>query len=145
MQVELLEKEAEYRTISANHHLNEFVNSLKLPRVIMLLVPAGKIVDEVIHDLLPLLAKNDLLIDCGNSHFTDTNVRYNQLAKSAIHFMGVGISGGESGARLGPSIMPGGSKGDYDREMCIRDSTYCDVLNNFRSRHVNERRSGIWK
>ncbi len=114
-QVELLTKEAEYRTISANHQLNEFVNSLKLPRVIMLMVPAGEIVDEVIHELLPLLAKNDLLIDCGNSHFTDTNARYDQLAKSAIHFMGVGISGGESGARHGPSIMPGGSKGDYER------------------------------
>jgi 6-phosphogluconate dehydrogenase len=78
-------------------------------------VPAGKIVDDVINDLKPFLSEDDLLIDCGNSHFTDTNIRYEELKKSAIHFMGIGISGGELGARHGPSIMPGGPKEVYER------------------------------
>jgi 6-phosphogluconate dehydrogenase len=81
----------------------------------MLLVPAGPIVDSVVEELKPLLSKGDLIMDCGNSHFTDTNRRLDALAKENIHFMGVGISGGESGARFGPSIMPGGSKDAYDR------------------------------
>jgi len=114
-QVETLKKEAGDRNVFATSDLNGFVKGLKIPRVIMLLVPAGKIVDEVIAELKPLLSENDLLMDCGNSHFTDTNIRIDQLAESAIHFMGVGISGGESGARNGPSIMPGGSKKVYER------------------------------
>lgn len=76
----------------------------------MMLVPAGKIVDDVINELKPHLSKEDLLMDCGNSHFTDTNRRIAQLQDSGIYFMGVGISGGELGARNGPSIMPGGSE-----------------------------------
>ena len=114
-QVALLKKDAGKRSISATSNLNEFVTALKMPRVIILLVPAGKIVDEVIQELKPLLSENDLLMDCGNSHFTDTNTRIEELAKSTIHFMGVGISGGESGARYGPSIMPGGTKDVYAR------------------------------
>ena len=112
-QVELLKKDSGDRNIYATSVLEEFVNALKAPRVIMLLVPAGKIVDEVIQELKPLLSGDDLLMDCGNSHFTDTNTRIEELAKSGIHFMGVGISGGESGARYGPSIMPGGPKDIY--------------------------------
>ncbi len=114
-QVELFRKEAADRNVMATSQLDEFINSLKTPRVIMLLVPAGKIVDEVINELKPLLSKDDLLMDCGNSHFTDTNTRIAQLEKSTIHFMGVGVSGGESGARFGPSIMPGGPKEVYER------------------------------
>jgi 6-phosphogluconate dehydrogenase len=113
--VKLLKKDSSGRNIFATSGLDEFIKSLKTPRVIMLLVPAGKIVDEVIKELRPLLSENDLLMDCGNSHFTDTNTRSEQLEKSSIHFMGVGISGGESGARFGPSIMPGGSKEQYER------------------------------
>jgi 6-phosphogluconate dehydrogenase len=112
-QVELLKKDSGDRNIFATSVLEEFVSALKAPRVIMLLVPAGKIVDEVINELKPLLSGDDLLMDCGNSHFTDTNTRIEELAKSGIHFMGVGISGGESGARYGPSIMPGGPKDIY--------------------------------
>lgn len=82
----------------------------------MMLVPAGKAVDEVIVELRPFIAENDLLTDCGNSHFTDTNKRNEQLAKSTIHFMGVGICGGEPGARYGPGIMPGGTYERNDRE-----------------------------
>ncbi len=114
-QVELLKKDSADRKVFATSALNEFIKALKTPRVIMLLVPAGKIVDEVINELKPLLSENDLLMDCGNSHFTDTNTRIEQLEKSSIHFMGVGISGGESGARFGPSIMPGGTKEVYKR------------------------------
>jgi len=114
-QVETLKKEAGDRKVFATSNLDEFVKSLKTPRVIILLVPAGKIVDEVINELKPLLSENDLLLDCGNSHFSDTDKRNEQLAKSTIHFMGVGVSGGESGARYGPSIMPGGPKNVYER------------------------------
>ena len=114
-QVEAFKKEAGTRIILATSQLQEFIQALKSPRVIILLVPAGKIVDEVIAELKPLLAADDLLMDCGNSHFTDTNTRIEQLTKSGIHFMGVGISGGEEGARYGPSIMPGGPKDVYQR------------------------------
>src|ERR1700677_3491877 len=90
-QVELLKKDAAKRDIEATSDLNEFIKSLKNPRTIILLVPAGKIVDEVINELIPLLSADDLLMDCGNSHFTDTDRRIEQLAKSTIHFMGVGV------------------------------------------------------
>jgi 6-phosphogluconate dehydrogenase len=114
-QVETLKKEAGDREIFSTSNLEEFVKALKSPRIIILLVPAGKIVDVVINELKPLLSENDLLLDCGNSHFTDTDKRNEQLAKSTIHFMGVGVSGGESVARYGPSIMPGGPKDIYER------------------------------
>ena len=88
--------------------LEEMVAQLKPPRKIMLLVPAGPIVDSVINDLLPFLAKEDIVIDGGNSHYTDTIRRIGFLEEKGIHFMGMGVSGGEEGARKGPSIMPGG-------------------------------------
>ena len=95
--------------------LKELTDALKSPRVLLLLVPAGPIVDAVIEMLKPLLSQDDLVIDCGNSHFMDTNLRIEKLAKENINFMGIGISGGEYGARNGPSIMPGGSKAIYER------------------------------
>jgi 6-phosphogluconate dehydrogenase len=88
--------------------LAEMIQQLKTPRKLMMLVPAGPIVDAVINDLLPLLEKDDILIDGGNSHYTDTLRRINFLQDKGIHFMGMGVSGGEHGARTGPSIMPGG-------------------------------------
>ncbi len=88
--------------------LSEMVQLLKTPRKIMLLVPAGPIVDAVIGDLLPLLENGDIIIDGGNSHYTDTLKRITDLQDKNIHFMGMGVSGGEKGARTGPSIMPGG-------------------------------------
>ncbi len=123
----LLRKEATDRNVMVSASLGEFVNSLKPPRVIILLVPAGKTVDEVINELIPVLTENDLLMDWGNSHFTDTNIRTNQLAKSAIHFMGVGISGGEYGARYGPSIMPGGPKIVYERVASVLEAISAKV------------------
>src|ERR1044072_5215552 len=79
----------------------------------MMLVPAGKIVDAVIEELTPLLEKGDILIDGGNSHFTDTNRRVEELEAKGLHFFGMGVSGGEEGARRGPSMMPGGDKDAY--------------------------------
>ncbi len=93
--------------------INEFIDSLKKPRAIMMLVPAGKIVDNVIDELTPLLDKGDLIIDGGNSHFTDTNRRVQTLKEKGLHFFGMGISGGEEGARKGPSMMPGGDPEAY--------------------------------
>jgi 6-phosphogluconate dehydrogenase len=90
--------------------LRSLTAQLKKPRKIMMLVPAGKPVDDVINNLLPLLDKEDIIIDGGNSHYTDTLRRIHFLQEKGIHFMGMGISGGEMGARTGPSIMPGGDE-----------------------------------
>ena len=114
-QVEKLKEEAGSRKVLGVSTLAGFVQALKVPRVILMLVPAGKVVDAVIDELKPLLSADDLLMDCGNSHFSDTDSRDRQLKKSTIHFMGAGISGGEAGARYGPSVMPGGPKDIYQR------------------------------
>jgi 6-phosphogluconate dehydrogenase len=95
-------------TVKGVGSLAEMVSGLKTPRKLMMLVPAGPIVDAVINDLLPLLEPGDIIIDGGNSHFPDTLKRINYLQDKKIHFMGMGVSGGEQGARTGPSIMPGG-------------------------------------
>ena len=110
----LLETSATKDTaVKGVNSLEEMVNALKRPRKLMMLVPAGKPVDSVINDLKPLLQKGDIIIDGGNSHFTDTLRRINELKDIGFHFMGIGISGGEEGARTGPSIMPGGDKEAY--------------------------------
>ncbi|MGZ8545032.1 MAG: NADP-dependent phosphogluconate dehydrogenase [Flavisolibacter sp.] len=90
--------------------VEEMVAALKKPRKIMMLVPAGQAVDSVINNLLPHLEQDDILIDGGNSHFSDTNRRIVELQDKGIHFFGMGVSGGEMGARTGPSMMPGGDK-----------------------------------
>ncbi|TAN19781.1 MAG: NADP-dependent phosphogluconate dehydrogenase [Chitinophagaceae bacterium] len=106
-----LEKEATKGTIVKGvTNAGDFINALKKPRSIMMLVPAGKPVDAVIEEFLPLLDKGDILIDGGNSHYTDTVKRIRYLEEKGIHFMGMGVSGGEKGARFGPSIMPGGDQ-----------------------------------
>jgi 6-phosphogluconate dehydrogenase len=92
-----------------------FLARLKRPRALILLVPAGKPVDQVLMGLTPLLAKGDLVIDAGNSHFTDTDLREKSLKEKGIFFFGMGVSGGEAGARNGPSMMPGGDKAAYER------------------------------
>jgi 6-phosphogluconate dehydrogenase len=88
--------------------IEEFVSQLSVPRKIMLLVPAGKPVDAVIDNLIPHLEKGDIIIDGGNSHYVDTVRRVKYVSEKGFHFMGMGVSGGEEGARRGPSIMPGG-------------------------------------
>lgn len=107
-QVARLEMDGIGKSVNAFENLSSFLSSLKKPRKIMLLVPAGKIVDIVIDELIPLIEKSDIIIDAGNSHFTDTNRRIIKLENLGIHFMGMGVSGGEKGARYGPSMMPGG-------------------------------------
>ncbi|MEO9893450.1 NADP-dependent phosphogluconate dehydrogenase [Aurantibacter sp.] len=99
--------------VNASTDLKTFVDSLSSPRKIMLLVPAGKVVDIVIESLLPLLNNDDIIIDGGNSFFTDTDRREAYLQEKGIHFFGSGVSGGAKGARLGPSIMPGGNREAY--------------------------------
>ncbi len=93
--------------------LKDFVSSLEMPRKIILMVKAGEVVDAFNKTLLEELDENDIIMDCGNSYYKDTIRRTNELAKNKIHFFGVGVSGGEKGALLGPSIMPGGDKQSY--------------------------------
>ena len=93
--------------------LSAFVASLSIPRKIMLMVNAGESTDDIIHQLIPLLQPDDIVIDGGNAHYLDTEKRIEQLALYGIQYLGVGVSGGESGALLGPSIMPGGPKAAY--------------------------------
>ncbi len=112
-QVQALRDEAGDRPILAADDLETLVQSLATPRALMMLVPAGKPVDSVIQALLPHLKLGDLIIDGGNSNFQDTDRRSHMLAAKGIHYLGVGISGGESGARHGPSMMPGGPRASY--------------------------------
>ncbi len=109
-----LEQESEGIDIDAFSDLPAFIQSLNTPRALMMLVPAGPIVDSVIEELLPLLDEGDLLIDGGNSYFADTERRVKYLQPKGVHFFGLGISGGAEGARKGPSMMPGGDKSAYE-------------------------------
>lgn len=97
-------------TVKGVPDLQHMIQLLKRPRKVMMLVPAGKPVDDVIESLLPLLEEGDVIIDGGNSYYTDTLRRVKYLSDKGIHFMGIGVSGGEQGARRGPSIMPGGDE-----------------------------------
>ncbi len=94
--------------------LGAFVHSLRKPRRIIMLVKAGAVVDETIAKLLPLLEEDDLLVDAGNEFFPNTERRARDLQKEGIRYFGMGVSGGESGARHGPSMMPGGDKAAYE-------------------------------
>ena len=108
-----LVNEAKGKGIAGTYTLEEFVDSLEKPRKIILMVKAGKAVDEMIEQLLPLISPGDLLMDGGNSNYLDTMERSKRLEEKKIHYLGTGISGGEEGARKGPSIMPGGSQEAY--------------------------------
>jgi 6-phosphogluconate dehydrogenase len=101
------------KNIKPAYTLKEFVDSLESPRKIMLLVKAGAPVDATIQQLIPLLDKGDLIIDGGNSFFTDTERRAKELESQGFNFFGMGVSGGEEGALWGPSLMPGGSRDAY--------------------------------
>jgi 6-phosphogluconate dehydrogenase len=98
------------KSIEGAHSIEEFVSKLKKPRRIMMLVMAGKPVDDFIETLLPHVEKGDIIIDGGNSHFPDTTRRTKYLSGKGIRFVGTGVSGGEEGARYGPSLMPGGNE-----------------------------------
>ncbi|MGD1030870.1 MAG: NADP-dependent phosphogluconate dehydrogenase [Opitutaceae bacterium] len=114
-QIAMLRGEAAQRPIRGADSVREFAGLLRRPRAVMMLVPAGAPVDAVIRDLLPILERGDLIIDGGNSHFSDTDLREKTLAERGIQYLGVGVSGGEYGARHGPSIMPGGPPEAYAR------------------------------
>lgn len=105
---DFLNDEAKGTEVSGAHSIEEFVKLLKRPRRIMLMVKAGPVVDETIEHLLPHLEKGDIVIDGGNSHYPDSQRRWQSLKEKGILFIGTGVSGGEEGARRGPSIMPGG-------------------------------------
>ena len=123
----LLETEDQNGNLKGFSDIKIFTESLKSPKAIMMLVPAGKIVDSVIEELLPFLDKGDILIDGGNSHFTDTNRRVDYLEAKGFHFFGMGVSGGEEGARKGPSMMPGGDKAAYNIMKPILESIAAKV------------------
>src|SRR6266536_1635532 len=93
----------------------DFAASLRRPRAIVVMVKAGAATDAVIDELVPLLDQGDIVMDCGNAHFTDTRRREAALRDRGLHFVGCGVSGGEEGALNGPSIMPGGSAESYAR------------------------------
>ncbi|QLG43926.1 NADP-dependent phosphogluconate dehydrogenase [Costertonia aggregata] len=101
------------KKVNATTDAKIFLDALSTPRKIMLLVPAGKVVDIVIENLLPNLDEGDIIIDGGNSFYTDTDRREAYLSKKGINFFGAGVSGGAKGARKGPSIMPGGNREAY--------------------------------
>jgi len=98
-----------FKNLLPAHSVEEFVSLLKRPRKVMLMVKAGEVVDQFIELVLPHLEKGDIIVDGGNSHFPDSNRRAKALAEKGILFVGSGVSGGEEGARNGPSIMPGGN------------------------------------
>jgi 6-phosphogluconate dehydrogenase len=101
---------AKGKNIIGTYSLEELVGSLKSPRKVMLMVKAGKPVDDFIEMLIPHLEPGDIIIDGGNTHFPDTDRRTTYLESKGLLYIGTGVSGGEEGALKGPSIMPGGSK-----------------------------------
>jgi 6-phosphogluconate dehydrogenase len=116
-------------TVKGVNTLEEMVAQLSLPRRIMILVPAGKPVDDVIESLLPLIDTGDIIIDGGNTYYTDTLRRYEYLRPKGIHFIGIGVSGGEEGARTGPSMMPGGDETAWQQLKPVLSSIAAKVNN----------------
>jgi 6-phosphogluconate dehydrogenase len=125
--VEALLRESKEGDVRGAQDVRELIGMLRAPRMVMMLVPAGAPVDAVIRDLLPRLTRGDMIIDGGNSHFSDTDLRARTLAEQGITFLGVGVSGGEHGARHGPSIMPGGPAEAYSRVQPIFEAIAAHV------------------
>ncbi len=111
---QLIEK-LEGQTIRPFYNIEAFVQSLEKPRKVFLMVTAGRAIDEVIASLTPFLEEGDIIMDGGNSHYEDTERRYDELQGKGIRYLGIGISGGAEGARTGPSIMPGGDREAYEQ------------------------------
>lgn len=107
--------ELDGQSILPYYEIQDFVQSLETPRKIFLMVTAGKAIDSVITSLLPHLESGDIIMDGGNSHYEDTERRYDELKSKGFSYVGIGISGGEVGALKGPSIMPGGDKDAYEK------------------------------
>lgn len=122
-----LNEEASGKNFKATHSIEEFVQSLETPRKVIMMVQAGKPTDMTIDSLLPHLDEGDILVDGGNTLYTDTIRRNEYLDDKGIHFIGTGVSGGEEGALHGPSIMPGGQKEAYDLMEPILDAIAAKV------------------
>lgn len=127
--VNALTEELPQNRIKSASNIQDFLGLLRLPRAVIMLVPAGAPVDSVIKDLIIYMQPGDLIIDAGNSYFKDTDLRTSMLAEHGIQFMGVGISGGEEGARRGASIMPGGSKESWERVRPLFEAAAAKVNN----------------
>ena len=122
-------KEAEGKNVVGAFSIEEFVQSLEVPRKILIMVKAGAPTDSTIDALLPHLEKGDILIDGGNTYYKDTQRRNKKLSDSGIHFIGTGVSGGEEGALRGPSIMPGGQKEAFELVKPIFEAISAKVNN----------------
>jgi 6-phosphogluconate dehydrogenase len=109
----VLDENPEFSNMSPFEDLEKFVLSLEKPRKILMMIPAGAAIDSQLDTLIPLLEKDDLVIDGGNSFYLDSDRRVNRLKETGMHFLPMGVSGGEEGARKGPSIMPGGNAEGY--------------------------------
>lgn len=117
-----LERKDTTMQIQGFTNLKRFISSLERPRKILIMIKAGNAIDALIDELLPLLSEGDILIDGGNSHYVDTQKRCDLLKNENIHFVGCGISGGEEGARKGPSMMPGGNLTSYNTVAPVLES-----------------------
>lgn len=122
-------KEAEGKNVVGAFSIEEFVQSIEIPRKILIMVKAGAPTDSTIEALLPYLDKGDILIDGGNTYYKDTQRRNKTLSDSGIHFIGTGVSGGEEGALKGPSIMPGGQKEAFELVKPIFEAISAKVNN----------------
>src|SRR5699024_7378007 len=120
-------REGHHENVMPYYDLHAFVQSLERPRKIFLMVTAGPVVDSVIESLMPLLDAGDIIMDGGNSNFNDSNRRYHTLKEAGIHFISVGVSGGEEGALYGPALMPSGDKEAYDAVAPILEKTAAQV------------------
>jgi len=140
--LELLRQESDGLPVTGVDNLPDFIAGLETPRKIMMLVPAGDPVDSVINDLLPYLEPGDLVIDGGNSHFTDTERREAFLTEKGIHFLGVGVSGGEEGARHGASIMIGGKPEVYEQIQPFFEAASAKVGGEACAAHVGKGSAG---
>lgn len=124
---EFMAKEVGEQTIKPGYSLAEFIPLLRRPRAVLMMISAGRAVDDMIQELLPLLEADDLIIDGGNSLFSDTDRREKALAEKGLLYLGLGISGGGLGARYGPSLMPGGSPQAYERVRPILEAIAAKV------------------
>lgn len=118
------------------------ISSLKTPRCLLLMVPAGEAIDQIISSAAPLLSAGDLIIDAGNSNFRDTARRHDELSKLGLSFMGLGVSGGEDGARHGPALMAGGSRTAWERVAPMLEAIAADHQGSPCAAHVGVSGSG---
>jgi len=127
--IRALVEESPFKNLVGTYSLEDFIASLEVPRKIILMIKAGEPVDYTLDELIPYLEKGDIVMDGGNSYFKDTIRRNKKMAGLGFHFMGVGISGGEEGARNGPAIMPGGSQKVYTLIQPILEAISAKVEN----------------